>query len=79
MATVNLIETEDSCSFAKKAKNAQAAGYSGIILRRIGSNTTDGIIPQFIGLDWVGVRIYACIVGDDIGAFIMNRYVYPSR
>jgi len=73
-----LAVSEDSCSLSRKAKNAQFAGYAGIVLRRVGSNDTEGVVPRFIGFDWIGVKIYSCVVGDYMGAFLMDKYTYPK-
>jgi hypothetical protein len=78
IATLDGLEN-DLCSLSQKARNAQKAGYSGIILRHVGSNDTHGVVPKFIGLDWIGVSIYACVVGDESGSFLMRSYTYPKR
>ncbi|ODN03505.1 E3 ubiquitin-protein ligase RNF13 [Orchesella cincta] len=69
--------TSDFCSLSRKAKEAERAGYSAIIITVYGKNDTDGILPSFMGFDWMGIRIYTSILGENMGS-ALKKYAYPS-
>ncbi|CAL8114152.1 unnamed protein product [Orchesella dallaii] len=69
--------TSDYCSLSRKAKEAERAGYSAIIITVYGTNDTNGILPNFIGFDWMGIRIYTSILGENMGS-AMKTFAFPN-
>lgn len=75
-ATYNV--TSDGCSLSRKAKEAEYAGYAAIVITVYGTNDTAGILPGFMGFEWMGVRIYTSILGENMGN-ALKKYAYPKK
>lgn len=70
--------SDDSCSLSKKAKEAEYAGYSAIIVTVLGANDTQGVLPSFMGFDWMGVGVYTSILGENMGN-ALKHFAYPKK
>lgn len=65
-----------TCSLSQKAKYAQVAGFEGIIILKEGTTVNDTLafFPSFMAFDWIGVHIFACLVSEDVGNILMEKY-----